>query len=312
MIPAAIPLLEYFGIPPSRALKSLDAYQYVFVARKLPDIDVTATVPPMTFIACINDDDQLNSNLLRSPCLWPDSQHEFLPYRGMRSIAEGFNAGLAAAANDLVVLVQQDMYLPAGWDGRFVAQVARAEREFGRLGVLGLFGIRYRAGEPAHHGRVVDRDLLLNFGAEFPAVVDGLDEILLATRRDSGLRADPQLGFHFYGADLALSAAAAGLVNVVVDAPAYHNSLFAEVNHAYHVAREALLRKWPDVRPLYTNMGRADTMSTPPEPVPAPDLEAELAAIRQRLDESEQQLASVLGSRTWRTGRAIARALGRR
>jgi SAM-dependent methyltransferase len=312
MIPAATPLLDYFRVPPSRALKSLDAYQYVFVARKLPDIDVTAAVPPMTFIACINDDDQLNSNLLRSPCLWPDSQHEFLPYRGMRSIAEGFNAGLAAAANDLVVLVQQDMYLPAGWDGRFSAQVARAEREFGRLGVVGLFGIRYRAGEPAHYGRVVDRDRLLNFGDELPAVVDGLDEILLATRRDSGLRADPKLGFHFYGSDLALSAAAAGLVNVVVDAPAYHNSLFAEVNRDYHIAREALLEKWPDVRPLYTNMGPADTMTTPPEPEPAPDLEAELAELRGRLDESERRLAAVLDSRTWRIGSAIARALRRR
>jgi len=312
MIPAATPLLDYFGVPPSRALKSLDAYQYVFVARKLPDIDVTTTVPPMTFVACINDDDQLNSNLLRSPCLWPDSPHEFLAYRGMRSIAEGFNAGLAAAKNDLVVLVQQDMYLPVGWDGRFAAQVARAEREFGRLGVVGLFGIRYRAGEPTHHGRVVDRDRLLDFSNELPAVVDGLDEILLAVRRDSGLRADPQLGFHFDGADLALSAAAAGLVSVVVDAAAFHNSLFAEVNRAFNVAREAVLEKWPDVRPLYTNMGPADAMTTPPEPEQPRDLEAEIAELQGRLDESDRRLAAVLDSRTWRIGRTVARAVGRR
>lgn len=311
VIAAATPLLEYFRVPPARALKSLDAYQYVFVARKFPDVPVTAPAPPMTFVTCVNDEDQLNSNLLRSPCLWPDSPHEFLPYRGMHSIAEGFNAGLAAAANELVVLVQQDMYLPAGWDGRFAAQVAQAEREIGRLGVVGLYGNRYRGGQLAHHGRVVDRDHLLDDGDRFPAVVDGLDEVLLATHRVSGLQADPQLGFHFYGADLSLAAAEAGLVNVVVDAPAYHNSLFAEVNSAFHVSREALLRKWPDVRPLYTSMGRADTMSTPPEPEPARELEAELAALRQRLDESEQRLAAVLGSRSWRVGRALARALGR-
>jgi SAM-dependent methyltransferase len=311
VIPAATPLLEYFQVPPARALKSLDAYQYVFVAHKLPDVALTAPVRPMTFVACINDDDQLNSNLLRSPCLWPDSPHEFLAYRGMHSIAEGFNAGLTAAANDLVVLVQQDMYLPAGWDGRFAAQVAQAEREFGRLGVVGLYGNRYRGCEPVHHGRVVDRDRLLDNGDRFPAVVDGLDEILLATRRGNGLRVDPQLGFHFYGADLALTAAEGGLVNVVVDAPAYHNSLFADMNRAFHISREALLQKWPNIRPLYTSMGRVDTMSTPPEPEPARDHEAELAALQQRLDESEQQLAAVLGSRTWRVGRALARALGR-
>jgi hypothetical protein len=204
------------------------------------------------------------------------------------------------------------MYLPVGWDGRFAAQVARAEREFGRLGVVGLFGIRYRAGEPTHHGRVVDRDRLLDYSNELPAVVDGLDEILLAVRRDRGLRADPQLGFHFYGADLALSAAAAGLVNVVVDAPAFHNSLFAEVNRAFHLAREALLEKWPDVRPLYTNMGAADAMTTPPEPEQPPDLEAEVAELQGRLDESERRLAAVLDSRTWRIGRTVARAVGRR
>jgi SAM-dependent methyltransferase len=311
VIPAATPLLEYFRVPPPRALKSLDAYQYIFVARRLPDVAPTAPVTPMTFVACINDEDQLSSNLLRSPCLWPDSPHEFLPYRDMHSFAEGFHAGLTAAANDVVVFVQQDMYLPAGWDGRFAAQVAQAEREFGQLGVVGLYGNRYRDCEPVHHGRIVDRDRLLDDGDRFPAVVDGLDEILLATRRDNGLSADPQLGFHFYGADLALVAAEAGLVNVVVDAPAYHNSLFADVNRAYHVSREALLRKWPNIRPLYTSMGRADTMSTPPEPKPARDLEAELSALQQRLDESEQHLAAVLGSRTWRAGRALARALRR-
>jgi hypothetical protein len=229
----------------------------------------------------------------------------------MPNIAEGFNAGLTTAANDLVVLVQQDMYLPAGWDRRFAAQVAQAEREFGRLGVVGLYGSRYRGCEPAHHGRIVDRDRLLDYGDHFPAVVDGLDEILLATHSGTGLLADPQLGFHYYGADLALTAAERGLVNVVVDAPAYHNSLFAYVNRAFHISREVLLRKWPDIRPLYTSMGRADTMSTPPDPEPARDHEAELAALRQRLDESEEQLAAVLGSRTWRVGRALGRALGR-
>jgi hypothetical protein len=303
-------LLDYFGVPPSRALKSLNAYQYVFLARKQRDLDATP-VAPMTFVACVNDEDQLASNLLRSPCLWPDSPHELLLYRGVSSVAEGFNAGLDAARNDLVVLVHQDMYLPAGWDRRFASQVAQAELTHGSLGVIGLFGMRYRDGEPVHLGRVVDRDHLLDHGQQFPTVVDGLDEILLAVGRSSGLRADSRLGFHYYGADLALTASQAGLVNVVVDAPAYHNSLFAEVNHAFHDSRQALLEKWPDVRPLHTNMGQADAMAPLPAPEPPRDLDVEFADLQARLERSQQELHAVLHSRTWRIGRAVARLVGR-
>lgn len=314
MIPAATPLLEYFGIPPSRALKSLDAYQYIFTATRLPTVETPSL--PITFVACVNDEDQLNSNLLRSPCLWPGTPHQFLPYRGMRSAADGFNEGIANATNDLVVLVQQDVYLPQGWDRRFTAQVAQAEQRFGPLGVVGTFGRRYRSGEPEHLGCAVDRDRLLDFTGNLPAAVDGLDEILLGVRRGSGLRADPQLGFHLYGADLTLAAADAGLTNVVVDAPMYHNSLFAEVTESFHASREVLLRKWPQVRPLYTNMGRLDTMSTPPPPVvsaeaPQDSRDEQIADLRRRLDETELALDAVLGSRTWRMGRTLAKMLGR-
>ncbi len=311
MIPAATPLLEFFGIPPSRALKSLDAYQYIFSATKLPTVETPSL--PITFVACVNDEDQLNSNLLRSPCLWPGTPHQFLAYRGMRSAADGFNKGLENATNDLVVLVHQDVYLPLDWDRRFTVQVTQAEQEFGPLGVLGTFGLRYRGGEPENLGCTVDRDRLLDFG-NLPAVVDGMDEVLLGVRRGSGLRADPQLGFHLYGADLTLVAADAGLTNVVVDAPIYHNSLFAEVTESFHASRENLLRKWPQVRPLFTNMGRMDTMSTPP-PVsvetPQNSGDEQIAVLRRRLDESEQALDAVLGSRTWRIGRTLARMLGR-
>jgi SAM-dependent methyltransferase len=313
MIPAATPLLEFFGVPPSRALRSLDAYQYVFSATKIPTVE-TPTVP-ITFVACVNDEDQLNSNLLRSPCLWPGTPHQFLPYRGMRSAADGFNLGLANATNDLVVLVHQDVYLPLAWDRCFTAQVTQAEQKFGPLGVLGTFGLRYRSGEPEYLGCNVDRDRLLKFG-NLPAAADGMDEILLGVRRCSGLRADPQLGFHLYGADLTLAAADAGLTNVVVDAPMYHNSLFADVTESFHTSREYLLRKWPQVRPLFTNLARMDNMFTPRPPlvsVEAPQNNSgeQIAYLRRRLEETEQALDAVLGSRTWRMGRTLARILGR-
>jgi len=311
VLPAAMPLLEYFRVPPARAVQSLSSYQYIFAARPLPDVDLESPVTPITFVVCVNDEDQLNSNLMRSPCLWPGTPHEVLAYRDQRSAADGLDAGLKEAANELVVLVHQDVYLPLGWDRRFLEQLEQAEREFGPVGVVGVYGIRYRDGEPTHYGRAVDRFWLLERGGPFPAVVDGLDEIVLAVRRDSGLHADPALGFHLYGTDLCLSAAEAGLTNVVVDALAYHNSLFGDLDRSYHLAREALLRKWPDVRPLHTCMGQADAMSTPAEPVEQPGPDDELADLRARLEGTEQRLDAVLNSRTWRLGQVVAKVLGR-
>ena len=97
----------------------------------------------------------------------------------------------------------------------------------------------------------------------------------------------------------------------------FHNSLFAEVAASFHESREVLLRKWPHVRPLCTNMGRLDTMSTPPptplEPaeVPEDSRDEQIADLRRRLEETEVALDAVLGSRTWRMRGTLARMVGR-
>ena len=63
-------------------------YQYIFTGSKLPEVDRLGAADPVTFVACVNDEDQLSSNLLRSPCLQADSQHELLTYRGASSAAD--------------------------------------------------------------------------------------------------------------------------------------------------------------------------------------------------------------------------------
>jgi SAM-dependent methyltransferase len=314
MIPAATPLLEYFGVDPGRALKYLDAYQYIFTGSKLPDVEQPAAVPGLTFVACVNDEDQLSSNLLRSPCVQADSQHELLTYRGVSSAAEGLKRGLADAANEIVILVQQDMYLPRGWDWRFVGQWNQAEQQYGPLGVAGLFGLRFRDREHEHVGRIVDRDVLLDRGVALPADVDVMDEVLLAMRADAGLHANVDLGFHLYGADLCLSATEKSLTNVVLDAPAYHNSLFAQVGPSFYQAAERLLAHWPDVRPIYTNMGQLDALAAPSEePASGSGSTAdELVELRRRLAEAEATIAEMTGTRAWRLREALNRRLGRR
>lgn len=319
VIPAATPLLEYVGVDPGRALTYLDSYRYLFAATAYEQDEPAVT--PLTFVACVNDEDQLNSNLLRSPCLGPGSPHQLLMYRGQSSAADGLHAGLSEAVNDLVVLVQQDMYLPRGWDRQFAAQFRVAELRFGALGVAGLFGLRFRQRELAHVGRIIDRDQLLDYDVGGPADVDVLDEVLLAVRASSGLRADPSLGFHLYGADLCFRAQRAGLTNVVLQAPAFHNSLFARPSLSFQLARLALLESWPDIRPMHTNMGQLDTMQAPdtePEPAPGPEPRADDARGEQtdgpsgQLNAVRRELQALQASRTWRLRGALLRVLRRR
>jgi 2-polyprenyl-3-methyl-5-hydroxy-6-metoxy-1,4-benzoquinol methylase len=311
VMPAATPLLDYVGMPADRALSYLDTYQYIVTARALPVITERFATESLTFVVCVNDDDQLNSNFLRSPCLQPGSPHEVILRRGMSSAAEGFHSGLEAATHDRVVLVQQDMYLPTGWDTRFVDAWIEAESTWPNLGPVGLFGCSVQDGVVTHAGRVFDRDSLLVQDQPLPAKVVAFDEILLGVRRDSGLALDPALGFHLYGVDLALNAGRAGLTGAVLDAPAFHNSLFATLSDSYFEAAAVLLAKWPDIRPLHTSMGQLDTMKRPSVlPVPVVDpRDAEISQLRTQLDLARHRAQLAENARVLKTWRRVKRPL---
>jgi SAM-dependent methyltransferase len=318
-VDAAAPLLTHCRVHPDLALEPLDTFQYIVGGSKLPDAPGGFAAAPVTFVACVNDDDQLESNLLRSPCLDPGTPHELILMRRQASAADGFNIALEKAQYDLVVFVQQDIYLPRGWDSRFVEQFRVAEERLGPLGVAGVFGYSFGPEGKRDFGRVLDRQTLYDIPASLPAPADGLDEIVLAVRRDTPLRFDPSLGFHLYGADLCLGSRRFGLPVAVLDAPCLHNSLFAYLPPAFHAARERLLAKWPDVRPLHSSMGRLDTMQ--PQPVPTTwaedlrdrvgQLERELATTRDRLDDRSRHITNMEASVFWRLRNLVHRGLRR-
>ncbi len=83
---------------------------------------------------------------------------------------------------------------------------------------------------------------------------------------------------------------------MVLDVPCHHNSLFAHLSPGFHAARERLLAKWPRVRPLYSAMGRLDTMHAVPPPVTwMAEQEQRLAEQRQRLAAQEAEVAALTG-----------------
>lgn len=326
LVEPAAPLLTHCRVHPDMALEPLDTFQYIVSGTKLPDAPPGFATAPITFVACVNDDDQLESNLLRSPCLDPGTPHELILMRGQTSAADGFNTALERARHNLVVFVQQDIYLPRGWDSRFLEQFRVAEGRFGSVGVAGVFGYTFGPEGRTDLGRVLDRQTLLDMPAALPVTADGLDEIVLAMRWDTPLRFDPALGFHLYGADLCLSSGRLGLPVVVLDAPCLHNSLFAYLSAAFHSARERLLAKWPDVRPLHSSMGQLDTME--PQPVPTTWVEdlrervgllerelvstrEELAAAHEEFDDRARHIANMEASVFWRLRHLVHRVLRR-
>jgi hypothetical protein len=219
--------------------------------------DRRALALELTFVACVSDDELLNSNLLASPCLAPGSAHEVILVRNARSAAAGLNVGIMRAAGDLVVCVHQDVFLPDGWDELLISEIEKAEREFGPIGVAGVYGvgpaIRRNDGLEAQRiGRVVDRGRWLDEGIPLPARVATLDELLFVVPRGTPLEADPELGFHLYGADLCMQAAERGLAVVVIDALCHHNSRNVGLPREFYESAEVFARKWHERLPVAT------------------------------------------------------------
>jgi SAM-dependent methyltransferase len=252
---AARPLLQSLGLHPGRTQRYLSAYQYIFQGIPLPDADVAADgtpETPLSLVACVSDEATLQANLLSSPCLGPGSPHEVLLARRCPDAAAGLNEGIARARHEIVVCLHQDVYLPRGWPQRFVAQYRRAEAAFGRVGVAGVYGVSWDKTRTVAAGRVVDRDRLLAPAGTGPALVETLDELLLAVPRGTPLRFDPGLGFHLYGADLCLAAREVGLAVVVVDALCFHHSQSVALAESFWASASRFKGKWSHRLPVVT------------------------------------------------------------
>ena len=262
----AAPLLTHCRVHPDTALEPLDTYQYVVSGSTLPDPPAGFASEPITFVACVNDEDQLESNLLRSPCLDPGTPHEVILMRDQTSAADGFIKALEKARHDLVVFAQQDIYLPRGWDSQFRRQFHEAERQLGSVGVAGVFGYRFGPEGKTDLGRVLDRQMLYDLPGPLPARADGLDE---SSSRSDGTRRSGSIPrwVSISTAPISVSAPTGkACPSPCSTPPCLHNSLFAYLPPAFHSAREQLLRNWPDIRPLYSSMGRLDTMEAQPVP----------------------------------------------
>jgi len=323
VVEAGGPLFELLGVGAKDAELDLRTARLVVNGAPLPDVEEPEV--PVTFVACVNDDAQLDANLRRSPCLRGDTPHELLVFRNCSNAAEGLNAGIEQARHELVVLVHQDVYLPEGWPARLTAQWHLAQSQGGTVGIAGVFGVLDRRVPFDAIGRVVHRDRLLSH-RDLPSDVDGLDELLMVVPRDTPLRVDAELGWHLYGTDLALQAQDRNLRVVVVDALCHHNSLTGRVPWKYRESERVLARKWKQKLPIHTNLSSIGAwlldaeivdeqavgdLGQPQGPGAVADLVTRLrreqVALNAELEQARLQVASMQASPFWRAREVYAR-----
>jgi hypothetical protein len=207
-------------------------------------------MPRIAVAAPVNRDDILALCLGASP----DVVSGALPltiYRDGARFGPLGNQALAESDAEWLIIVHQDVYLPAGFAARLAAALDWLEAHDPAAAILGAGGIGLDgrlAGRAwsSGHCRVIGDAL------DLPCRVQSLDEMLMIIRTGSGLRFDEALpGFHLYGTDLLLTAASQGLTAWVADLPTIHHS-HAVVNLGgdFRKAWRYLRAKWRAQLPL--------------------------------------------------------------
>lgn len=209
--------------------------------------------PEYSFVVAANDRGVLNKNLLASPCLGKDSPHEVLILEGYSSAPCAYNRGLEQSKNEVVVFVHQDVYLPHEFVPSVELALGEIERSDPDWGVVGCWGVRDDRAKFGH--LYTPGDGIAGAPFEQPERVRTLDEVVLILRKSSGLKYDEHLaGFHFYGADICLTAAQAGRQCYAISAFCVHNSRqYFDYPSDFYASYRYIKKKWKHWLPIQTS-----------------------------------------------------------
>jgi hypothetical protein len=220
--------------------------------RQLP-VDETDYPGVCFVVGTSGTDKKFALNAARCPAFL-DPRNQVIIRSGNTSPKELFEKAYAESTKDLIVYTHQDMYFPSSWGARFWRSLQEAETKFGKVGLAGLFGVSGNrdAGGRIESGCVVDTlgARVLIGSTPIPAKVKTLDGILLAWHKDVKYEIDPEMGFHFYDAHLALQAEKMGLPVVALNAPAFHASVFRGPDKSFVESEKVFKKVWQSALPM--------------------------------------------------------------
>ena len=226
-------------------------------ARSRFDAEAIYTKPlSISVVVPVTNHLQFDLNIARSPAL-AEMDADIVAIENAVSAADGFERGRYRAAGEWIIYCHQDIYLPVS-AGYAIASELRSipearKREF-VIGVIGLAEMdeeRCARGGTHFSGTIIDRVVRLDYEATENA--ESLDESMVIMHRDCVHGIDPEMGWHFWGTDLILSARAWAKarhnlpVCRVINVPIFHNSLTGwTFNEAFHQAIVRMFAKYPD------------------------------------------------------------------
>ena len=201
--------------------------------------------------AAVNDQNTLESCLLRSPDIAKGGV-TLRTYVGFKSAGLAYNKALAESDKDYLVLVHQDVYLPAGYAQQLGIEIEKLEAIDPNWVVAGPIGLDRQNGL---RGMVWASSLQRTIGERVAEPVQSicLDELLLVVRRSSGVRFDEDLpGFHMFGTDIIQIANAMGLRGYIIDTPVVHHSRpVVSLSGGYQQAYRYMRAKWRRILPVH-------------------------------------------------------------
>jgi hypothetical protein len=214
-----------------------------------------------TFAVAVNNVEILRKNLYLSPGLLREHKHQVVIKENYPSASLAFNSAIDEAENEIIIFIHQDIYLPETWFSDISRCLSYFEERQINWGVLGCFGSRKAE---VGVGRVCDTPWGVH-GRKInePEPVETLDEIILVTKKSSGLRFDPSLPhFHLYGTDLCMSAKDNGMTNFAFQGFCVHNTnQLLNLPKEFYDCYRYIKKKWAKFLPIRTsciNISRFD------------------------------------------------------
>lgn len=184
----------------------------------------------ISFITCVNNVDQYRDCVLGS--LFKnktDRLYETIPilnFGNTYSASQALNIGLDQAKSDIIVFCHQDVLFYENWIDLLYERINEVEKRTKKWGVLGTAGINNNNDTigVVHSIKGAIQWESNKRVKTYP--VQTVDEHCMIIRKSSGLRFDEKTfdGWHFYGADLCLSASKDNMINFGILNPLVHDS----------------------------------------------------------------------------------------
>jgi len=183
----------------------------------------------ISFVSCVKDMDhyiRCIGSLLKNKT---NRRYEIIPiinFGNKYSAAQALNIGINKSKGNIIVLCHDDVIFYEGWVDLLYKRIAEIEKQNQSWGVLGTAGVCVgkTKGVPWSVYGIKDKCIIFD-AQDTVSIAQTVDEHCMIIRKSSGLMFDEKIcdGFHFYGADLCLSAIDKGLNNYGIVCPLIHN-----------------------------------------------------------------------------------------